>query len=231
VGTNGVIIPPAGYLEGVRRLCDRHGILLIADEVMTGFGRTGAWFAVDHWGVIPDLMTMAKGLTSGYLPLGAVAMSEKVASTFRDRVFQGGLTFNGHPLCLAAAIANLRVLQEDGLIDRARILGEDLAGHLRALRQDHPSVGEVRSLGLFGAIELVQSRSTREPLAPFNASSPAMDAVARSLRQAGLFLFIRGHILLIVPPLTISREQLAEGFGLIDEALRLADHAVVEEAP
>ena len=224
-GTNGVIIPPDGYLQGVREICDRHGILLICDEVMSGFGRTGAWFAVDHWNVVPDLMTMAKGLTSGYAPLGAVAMRSKVAEFFNDTVYQGGLTYNGHPLSLAAAIANIRVMQEDGLIERARAMGPVLARHLREMGEAHPSVGDVRSIGLFGVIELVRDRRTREPMAPFNGSSPEMDAVRKRLLERGLFLYTHWHTLLIIPPLIITQEQLAEGFRLIDEALEITDRA------
>ncbi len=225
-GTNGVIIPPDGYLQGVREICDRHGILLICDEVMSGFGRTGKWFAVNHWGVVPDLMTMAKGLTSGYAPLGAVAMRSKVAEFFNDTVYQGGLTYNGHPLSLAAAIANIRVMQEDGLVERAQAMGPVLARHLREMGEAHPSVGDVRSIGLFGVIELVRDRRTREPMAPFNGSSPEMDAVRKRLLERGLFLYTHWHTLLILPPLIITQEQLAEGFRLIDEALEITDRAV-----
>ena len=224
-GTNGVIIPPDGYLQGVREICDRHGILLICDEVMSGFGRTGAWFAVDHWNVVPDLMTMAKGLTSGYAPLGAVAMRSKVAEFFNDTVYQGGLTYNGHPLSLAAAIANIRVMQEDGLVERAQAMGPVLARHLCEMGEAHPSVGDVRSIGLFGVIELVRDRRTREPMAPFNGSSPEMDAVRKRLLERGLFLYTHWHTLLILPPLIITQEQLAEGFRLIDEALEITDRA------
>ncbi len=224
-GTNGIIVPPEGYLPGVRAICDRHGILLICDEVMSGFGRTGAWFAVDHWGVVPDLMTMAKGLTSGYAPLGAVAMPEKIAGFFNDRVYQSGLTYNGHPLSLAAAIANIRVMQEDGLVEHARAMGPVLAAHLKNLGEAHPSVGDVRSIGLFGVIELVRDRTTREPMAPFNSSSPEMEAVRKHLLDRGLFLYTHWHTLLIIPPLIINEEQLAEGFRLIDEALEITDRA------
>ena len=224
-GTNGVIIPPPGYLEGVRALCDRYGILLICDEVMSGFGRTGAWFAVDHWKVAPDLMTMAKGLTSGYAPLGAVAMREKIAAFFNDRPYPGGLTYNGHPISLAAAAANLQVMHDDGLVERARALGPVLARHLHELGEAHRAVGEVRSIGLFGVIELVRDRRTREPLAPFNATSREMEAVRAQLLASGVFLYTHWHTLLILPPLIITEEQLAEGFAAIDKALEIADRA------
>lgn len=225
-GTNGVIIPPQGYLQGVRQLCDRYGILLIADEVMSGFGRTGRWFAVDHWGVVPDLMTMAKGLTSGYAPLGAVAMRPEIAAAFDQRIYQGGLTYNAHPISLAAAIANIRVLQQDRLVERAANMGAVLHRMLNDLGEQHPSVGEVRSIGLFGVIELVKDRRTREPLTPYNTSSPTMNAVRQYLLENGVYLYTHWHTLLIIPPLIITEEQLAEGFRVLDKALEIADRAV-----
>src|SRR4029077_13861118 len=157
-GTNGVLIPPDGYLEGIRALCDAHGILLIADEVMSGFGRTGRWFAVDHWNVVPDLLTMAKGLTSAYVPLGAVGMRRHIADHFRDRVFAGGLTYNSHPLACAAALATIEVYEQEDLIGNARRMGGIMAGCLARLADRHPCVGAVRSIGLFGIIELVRDR-------------------------------------------------------------------------
>jgi taurine--2-oxoglutarate transaminase len=218
-GTNGVIVPPEGYLQGVREICDRHGILLIADEVMSGFGRTGEWFAVDNWGVVPDLITMAKGLTSAYAPLGAVGMREEVYDFFRTRVFQGGLTFTGHPVSVAAAIANIRVMQDDGLVERAKAMGPVLARHLADLGEAHPTVGEVRSIGLFGAVELVRDRQTREPLAPFDGTSPEMQAIGAELRRRGLYAVLHWNTILIVPPLIITEGQLKEGFEHIDAAL------------
>ena len=225
-GTNGVIIPPDGYLQGVRALCDRYNILLIADEVMSGFGRTGRWFAVDHWGVVPDLITMAKGLTSGYAPLGAVAMRPEIAAFFNERVYQGGLTYNAHPISLAAAIANIRVLQADNLIRRAEEMGVRLHRALTDLGEAHPSVGEVRSIGLFGVIELVRDRETKEPLAPFNGSSPEMTAVREYILDHGVYLYTHWHTILIIPPLIITEEQLEEGFAVLDQALEIADRAV-----
>ena len=194
-GTNGVLIPPAGYLQGVRAICDRYGILLICDEVMSGFGRTGRWFAVEHWGVTPDIMTMAKGLTSGYAPLGCVAMKQSIADVFQDRVYQGGLTYNAHPISLAAAAANIQVMRSDNLIERAASTGLDLADMLSELKDRHPSIGEVRSLGLFAAIELVRDRATKEPMAPFGGSSPEMIAVRKLLLERGLYLYTHWHIL------------------------------------
>jgi taurine---2-oxoglutarate transaminase len=225
-GTNGILIPPDGYLQGVRELCDRYEILLIADEVMSGFGRTGEWFAVNHWGVVPDIMTMAKGLTSSYIPLGAVGLSPKVYEHFDEHVFYGGLTYNSHPLALAAALATIRVYEEDGLIEHTAKMGEVMARHHQELFDKHPSVGGVRNIGLFGIVELVRSRETMEPLAPFNGSSDEMKAVAKHLDERGLFTMIRFNGIMTNPPLPITEEQLAEGFGIIDEALDVADRAV-----
>jgi len=225
-GTNGIIIPPAGYLQGVRAVCDRYGILLITDEVMSGFGRTGRWFAVDHWNVAPDLMTMAKGLTSGYAPLGAVAMREEIARYFDERVFQSGLTYTAHPISLAAAIANIQVIQQDNLVERASQMGAILHRLLADLGEQHPCVGEVRSIGLFGVIELVRDRRTREPMAPFDSSSPEMIALRKRLLDQGLFLYSHWHTLLIIPPLIISEAELAKGFKILDEALEITDQVV-----
>lgn len=225
-GTNGVIAPPAGYLQGVRELCNRYGILMILDEVMSGFGRTGKWFAVDHWGVQPDIITMAKGLTSGYAPLGAVAMRPEIAGYFNERVYQGGLTFNAHPISLAAAIANIKIIQEDHLIEKAAESGQIMAGLLAELVDRHPSVGEVRSIGLFGVIELVRNRQTKEPLAPFNSSSPEMNALRNYLLEQGVFLYTHWHTVLLLPPLIITPEQLVEGFSAIDRGLQLTDAAL-----
>ena len=225
-GTNGVLIPPQGYLQGVRRLCDRYGILLICDEVMSGFGRTGKWFAVEHWGITPDLMTMAKGLTAGYAPLGCVAMKQEIADTFRERVFEGGLTYNGHPISLAAAIATIEVMQEDHLVEQAAQTGIVLAELMAELKDRHPSIGETRSIGLFGAIELVRNPKTREPMAPYGGSSPEMVAIRRYLLEHGVYLYTHWHTLLIIPPLIITPEQLVEGFTVIEQALGIADQAV-----
>jgi taurine---2-oxoglutarate transaminase len=225
-GTNGIIIPPQGYLPGVRALCDRYGILLITDEVMSGFGRTGKWFAVDHWDVKPDLLTMAKGLTSAYAPLGAVAMRQQIAEHFKERVFQSGLTYTAHPISLAAAIANIQVIQQDRLVERAYQMGPVLHRMLADLGEQHPSVGEVRSIGLFGVIELVRDRRSKEPMAPFDSSSPEMIALRKRLLAQGLFLYSHWHTLLIIPPLIITEAQLAEGFQILDEALEITDRAV-----
>jgi taurine--2-oxoglutarate transaminase len=224
-GTNGIIIPPEGYLQGVRLLCDRYGILLIADEVMSGFGRTGKWFAVDHWNVVPDLMTMAKGLTSAYAPLGAVAMRPQIAEFFNDKIYQGGLTYNSHPISLAAAVANIQVIQQDHLVEHAAAMGPVLHRLLTDLGEQHPSVGEVRSIGLFGIIELVKDRQSRAPMAPFNGSSPEMVALRKQLLERGLYIYTHWHTVLVIPPLIIDEEQLKEGFSILDEALAITDQA------
>jgi taurine--2-oxoglutarate transaminase len=226
VGTNGILIPPDGYLQGVRALCDKYGILLIADEVMAGFGRTGAWFAVDHWNVVPDLITMAKGLTASYLPLGAVGMRRGIADAFKDKVFYGGLTYNSHPMGCAAALATIAVYEEDGLIERARRMGEVMRTHHEALYARHPSLGTGRNIGLFGILELVRDRATYEPMAPYNGTSDEMKAVAKHLRDNGLYTFVRWNTIMTNPPLTITEDELAEGFAIIDAALDLADQGV-----
>jgi taurine---2-oxoglutarate transaminase len=224
-GTNGVIIPPDGYLQGLRQICDRHGILLICDEVMSGFGRAGEWFAVDHWGVVPDLITMAKGLTSAYLPLGAVAISGRLNQFYQDKVYSGGLTYHAHPLCLAAAVATIKVMQADGLVDRSRRLGSLMAELLAGLQARHPSVGDVRSLGLFGIVELVRNRKTKEPLAPFNGTSPEMARLNAAFRQAGVYTHFHWNNFFTIPPLCITEDELREAFAAMDQALWIADEA------
>lgn len=225
-GTNGVIIPPQGYLAGVRQICDRYDILLIADEVMSGFGRTGKWFAVDHWNVVPDLMTMAKGLTSGYAPLGAVGMRPDISDFFSKRVYQGGLTFNSHPISLAAAIANINVLQEDHMVEHSAKMGISLRHQLTELGERHPSVGDVRSIGLFGVIELVRDRVSKEPLSQESSKGSEMGRLRNFLLDQGLYLYTHKHTILIIPPLIITQEQLEDGFRIIDEGLRIADEFV-----
>src|SRR5262245_56273320 len=179
VGTNGILIPPDGYMQGLRSLCDKHGILLIADEVMAGFGRTGEWFSIDHWKVVPDLITMAKGLTSAYVQLGALGMRRQIADHFQNNVFYGGLTYNSHPLACAAALATIAVYEEDDLIENARRMGTVMRGLLEDLEKKHPSVGATRNIGLFGIFELIRNRATREPMAPFNSASPEMHALGK----------------------------------------------------
>jgi len=226
-GTNGVLIPPDGYLQGVRELCDRHGILMICDEIMSGFGRTGRWFAVDHWDVVPDLITLAKGLTSSYVPLGAVGMRPHIAKYFDDHVFFGGLTYNSHPLGCAAALGALQAYEEDDMVGNAKRMGAVLARQHQRLMERHPCVGAVRSIGLFGAIELVRSRKTMEPLAPFNGTSPEMKAIVQALLDAGLFTFVRWNTIMTNPPLCINEAELDEGFEILDTALEIGDRAGV----
>jgi taurine--2-oxoglutarate transaminase len=226
VGTNGILIPPDGYMQGIREMCDRYGIWLIADEVMTGFGRTGEWWAVNNWNVVPDLLTMAKGLTSSYLPLGAVGMRRAIAEQFRDKVFYGGLTYNSHPMGCAAALATISVYEEDGLIDRAKRMGEVMRGHHQRLMAKHPSVGSVRNIGLFGMIDVVRSRAPYEPMAPYNGTSDEMKAIAKHFRDNGLYTMLRWNGIHTNPPLTISEDEMAQGFDIIDTALDISDQAV-----
>jgi taurine--2-oxoglutarate transaminase len=222
-GTNGILIPPDGYLEGVRRLCDKYNILMIADEVMAGFGRTGRWFAIDHWNIVPDLITMAKGLTSGYLPLGAVGMRRAIADHFKDKVFYGGLTYGSHPVACATALATIGVYEEDGLIENAQRMGALMTTLMRELSDRHRSVGATRNIGLFGIVELVKSRGTMEPLAPFNGTAPEMAAFNKALRAQGVYTVVRWNTFFTNPPLCITEAELREGFAAIDSALTVVD--------
>jgi taurine--2-oxoglutarate transaminase len=225
-GTNGLIVPPDGYLQGLREICDKHGILLVADEVMCGLGRTGAWFAVDHWKVVPDMITMAKGLTSAYLPLGAVALSDRIASYFDKTTFFGGLTYNAHPMSLAAAEACLQVMKDDDTMAHTQRMGRVMAQLHQDMKQRHPSVGDVRSIGLFGVLELVRNRETKEPMAPFNGTSPEMQKLGAYLRDNGMYAFVNWNNLFTNPPLCITEEQLQESFAIIDRALEITDAGV-----
>ena len=231
VGANGILVPPDGYLQGVRALCDAHGIMMIADEVMAGFGRCGEWFAVDRWGVVPDLITFAKGVNSGYVPLGGVILSEAISASFANRSYPGGLTYSGHPLACAAAVACIGIYQEENLIARARRLGEEVIGPaLHAMQGRHPAIGEVRGLGAFWAIELVRDRTTREPLVPFNASGAAdaaMVELAAACKRQGLWPFVVSNRMHIVPPLSIDEQALRDGLAIVDEALHVADRHYV----
>ena len=226
VGTNGVLIPPDGYMQGLRELCDRHGILLICDEVMSGFGRTGRWFAVEQWDVVPDLITMAKGLTSSYLPLGAVGMRRKIAKHFDQNVFSAGLTYNSHPMGCAAALATIRVYEEDKLIERAAKMGALMKRHHDALYAKHQCLGATRNIGLFGILELASSREPYKPLTAYNGTTPEMQVIARHLKASGLYTFVRWNTIMTNPPLCITEEELAEGFRIIDEALTETDRAL-----
>jgi taurine--2-oxoglutarate transaminase len=227
VGTNGILVPPPGYLSGVRELCDRYGIMYIADEVMVGFGRVGEWFAIDAFAVVPDLITFAKGVNSGYVPLGGVIISNPIAAHFDTVPFPGGLTYSGHPLACAAGLATFEVFERDGILERVRDLGARVVGpRLREIARRHPSVGDVRGLGLFWAIELVRDRSTREPLVPFNASgadAAPVTAVAAACKKSGVWPFTHFNRLHIAPPLVITEQELVTGLDAVDNALHVAD--------
>lgn len=227
VGTNGVLVPPPGYLPGVRELCDRYGIVYIADEVMVGFGRLGEWFGIDAFDAQPDLVTFAKGVNSGYVPLGGVVISDRIARAFDTMPFAGGLTYSGHPLACAAGVATFEVFRRDGILERVRDLGERIVEPtLREWVERHPSVGEVRGRGLFWAVELVRDADTREPLVPFNAAgadAAPMAAFASAARRAGVWPFTHFNRVHIAPPLVIEEEELRRGLRVIDEALAVAD--------
>jgi taurine--2-oxoglutarate transaminase len=225
-GSNGVLVPPDGYMQGVRALCDKYGILMICDEVMSGFGRTGEWFAIDHWKVVPDIITMAKGLSAAYVQLGAVGMRRSIADKFNDKVFYGGLTYNSHPLACAAALAAISVYEEDHLIENARKMGVVMKELMAELARKHPSVGAVRSLGLFGLVELVRDKAKKTPLAPFNGTSEEMAALGKFFRQEGLYTFVRWNTFFTNPPLCITEAQLRESFAIIDRGLEITDKAV-----
>ncbi|GAA4344451.1 aspartate aminotransferase family protein [Microbacterium rhizosphaerae] len=231
VGTNGVLVPPPGYLQGVRELCDRFGIVFIADEVMVGFGRVGEWFAVDRFGVTPDLITFAKGVNSGYVPLGGVVISDRIASHFDTVAFPGGLTYSGHPLACAAGVATFEVFERDGILERVRDLGTRVVEpRLREIAANHASVGDVRGAGLFWAIELVKSTETREPLVPFNAAgadAAPVAAVAAACKKAGVWPFTHFNRLHVAPPLVIAEDELRHGLDVIDRALEVADEYAV----
>jgi taurine--2-oxoglutarate transaminase len=224
-GTAGIMPPPPGYLAGVRALCDKYGIIYIADEVMCGFGRTGAWFALDHYDVQPDLIAFAKGVNSGYVPLGGVIISQQIVDTFADRVFPGGLTYSGHPLACAAAVATLTAMAEEGIVDNAAQIGETVIGPgLRELAERHPIIGEVRGLGVFWALDLVTDRATKEPLAPYGGTSPAMGELVGALKANGVLPFTNYHRLHIVPPCIITADEAREGLAAVDKALASIGH-------
>ncbi|MCB5178743.1 aspartate aminotransferase family protein [Streptomyces antimicrobicus] len=226
-GTAGIMVPPAGYLAGVRELCDRYGIVFVLDEVMAGFGRTGKWFAAEHWDVTPDLLTFAKGVNSGYVPLGGVAISGAIAETFDTRPYPGGLTYSGHPLACAAAVATIGAMAEEGIVEHAAHLGENVIGPaLAEIAERHPSVGEVRGLGAFWAVELVRDKETREPLVPYNAGgadNAPMAEFTAACKQAGLWPFVNMNRTHVVPACNITEAEAKEGLALLDEALTVAD--------
>jgi taurine--2-oxoglutarate transaminase len=226
VGTNGIIVPPDGYLQSIREVCDRHGVLLICDEIMAGFGRSGKWFACEHWDVVPDILTVAKGINSGYVPLGAMVVSKPIADWVRDKYFAGGLTYSGHPLACAAAVASIEAFRDEGIVEQAAEMEQHIRAGLERLAERHPSIGDVRGLGCFFGLELVRDRDTREPLVPFNATGESFAPVARVMKAAlerGLYLMTHWNVVMVCPPLTITREELDEGLGILDEALAVAD--------
>ena len=226
VGSNGLIVPPDGYMQRLREICTRNKVLLITDEVMSGFGRCGKWFAVDNWNVVPDIITMAKGLTSGYVPLGAVAISKKITDVLDKQMLWAGLTYNAHPLSCGAAIATLKVYQEDKLFENSAAMGEVVRKELEAMKAKHRSVGDVRGIGLFWAIELVKNKKTREPLVKWNAMG-ADAAIAKEINkrllEGGVYTTVRWNFLFIVPPLCIKESELREGLAVIDKVLDYAD--------
>jgi taurine--2-oxoglutarate transaminase len=223
-GTAGIMPPPPGYLAGVRALCDEHGIVMVLDEVMAGFGRAGTWLALDHYDVTPDLVTFAKGVTSGYVPLGGVIISEAIYETFAQRVYPGGLTYSGHPLACAAAVATIGAMREDGIVENAARLGSEVLGPgLRSLQERHPCVGEVRGIGAFWAVELVTDRTTKEPLAPYGGSSPAMNEVVAACKKGGMLPFANFNRIHVVPPCNISDDEAREGLAVLDAALSVGD--------
>ena len=227
-GTAGIMVPPAGFLQGVRELCDRYGIVYIADEVMCGFGRTGSWFAYEQHDVKPDLVTFAKGVNSGYLPLGGVILSEELSASFNDRVYPGGLTYSGHPLACASAVAAIEAMEEEGIVENARRIGDEvLRPGLEAMADRHPIIGEVRGLGVFFALDLVVDRATKEPLAPYGATSPAITEIVAAARREGLLVFNNYHRVHVVPPCTVTADEAREGLARLERALSVADHYYV----
>jgi len=223
-GTAGIYAPPPGYLQGVRELTAKHGIVYIADEVMAGFGRTGEWFAVDHYGVTPDLMTFAKGVNSGYVPLGGVAISDAIFETFSERAYPGGLTYSGHPLATAAAVATINAMQDEGMVQNAARLGREVIGpRLERMKAEHPSVGDVRGVGVFWAIELVRNRETKEPLAAYGGSSPEMKQVVAAIKAGGVLPFDNFNRIHVVPAMNIDDQLLSDALDVVDSALSVAD--------
>ena len=225
-GTNGIFVNPPGYLTALRALCDKYGILLVSDEVMSGFGRTGKWWAVDHENMVPDIITFAKGVNSGYVPLGGVIMSQELSDYFKDHMFWGGLTYSGHPLACAAGIANMEVYEEEGLIENAARMGDILLAEMTKVQEKHPSVGDVRGKGLFVGVELVKDKATREPITPWNSAGSGIAAeLGKALMAKGIFVYCRWNMMFLAPPLIINEDEIRYGVRLIDEALAVADAA------
>ncbi len=233
VGTSGILVPPPGYLKGVRALCDKYGIVFIADEVMSGFGRTGKWFAFQHFDVVPDLVTFAKGSNSGYVPVGGVIIADHVAATFDERVFPGGLTYSGHPLACASIIGTLDAMKEEGIVENAAMIGEKVLGPgLAELQERHPVIGEVRGLGVFWGLDLVTDRATRAPLAPYGGksygpASPAMGELVAECKKRGLMPFINYNRMHVAPPCTVTEIEAKEGLAILDEVYTVIDRHYV----
>jgi taurine--2-oxoglutarate transaminase len=223
-GTAGVLVPPAGYLEGVRALCDKYGILWIADEVMSGFGRSGKWFGFQHSAAVPDLITFAKGVTSGYIPLGGVIIPAKIVETFNNRVFPGGLTYSGHPIACATAVATIDVMKEEKMVENAAHIGDTILGPgLKELAKKHMVMGDIRGRGVFWSIDFVSDRQTHEPLAPYGASSPAMNELVAACRKNGLMPFANFNRLQLVPPCNVSEADAKLGLELLDKSISEID--------
>jgi taurine--2-oxoglutarate transaminase len=228
-GSSGCLKYPEGYLSRVREICNKYGILLIMDEVMSGFGRTGEWFGFQHHGIIPDMIAMAKGLTCGYLPFGCLVVSDKIAAKYDDSMLALGLTYSAHPVACAAALETIKIYEDDQLIENARAMGSYMNQRLAELRQTHPSIGDFRNTGLLGCIELVKNRATKEPMAPFNAKPEemtVMNKVAAKIKELGMYTFVRWNYIFVAPPLCVTKEQIDEGLGIISEAISIADEVV-----
>jgi taurine--2-oxoglutarate transaminase len=226
-GANGIVVPPDKYMPALRELCDKYDILLIVDEVMTGFGRTGEWFSVDNWNVVPDILTFAKGATSGYLPLGGVVVSSKIADHFEDHMLWCGLTFSGHPMSCAAALATIEVYEQENLIENSKRMGSLVLQELQNMADRHPSVGDVRGVGLFCGVELVKDRETREPLVRWNAPSTKLtDQIRSAAMERGMYILGRWNVFEVAPPLIATEKEINEGIGILDEVLEIADAAL-----
>ena len=224
IGTAGVLVPPPGYLEGVRALCDKYEIVMILDETMSGFGRTGKWFAYQNWNVEPDLVVFAKGSNSGYVPVGGVIISGEIAATFDERVFPGGLTYSGHPLAAASIVASIDAMKEEKIIENAASIGENVLGPgLRELAKKHPVIGEVRGLGVFWALDLVTNRETREPLAPYGGTSQAMTDLVTECKKRGLMPFANFNRMHVVPPCVVTEAEARDGLEILDQAFSAID--------
>jgi taurine--2-oxoglutarate transaminase len=225
-GSSGCLQYPTGYLKAVREICDRHGILLIMDEVMSGFGRTGKWFGFENHGIVPDMIAMAKGLTSGYLPFGCLMVSDRIAAKFDDAVLPLGLTYSAHPVCCAAALETIKIYEDEKLVENAAAMGEYVKQKMSGLMEKHPSIGNFRTTGLLGCMELVKNKETKEPMAPFNAKPEemvVMNQVAAKLRELGMYTFVRWSYIFIAPPLCVTTDEIDEGLAIISEALKIAD--------